>query len=540
MWILRKLLSKLRASLYLFRKAEILKKILNKEINGEYDNLCPQCYFNERYQERAKLTGLLEPDSALRISIYLGGALGDYIVYLRFVDEVSAVYKCKVDIFLDRIEFGEFVYGKRENVTIIHDAENCLFQNSANHYDLAVHLDHGLILKHCSLGSIREKAPDFYVTACKIVEYTRSNHIDISNQHERESVILRRAKFSGETKWSKISCGGAVDMSSMYSSIVLEADALSVLDRHQLRLRRYITVNYGADKNMGGTAQTKVLPAQTLTGFIAEFKMAHPDYLVVQTGVRNSLPLPGADRHAFDCKLEETAVILKYSSCHIDSEGGLVHLASQLSTPCVVAFGPTPSYYYGYPRNENIVSPACSDCMSTTNRWSVVCPRGMQVPACMQAISEEMISERVDSVLGKKTDASPLEKDMDIAATVEIILLREMPLNICIVGLLDDEIGVAVESICQRGHSVSLYIPLSLDDELIALRTHLRQQGIRVEYGNILNVPCEGNTFDYVIFKQSRSIYPQEYVQREYMRLVKEGGQVIRCEMTNDCAACIV
>ena len=39
----------------------------------------------------------------LRISLYLGGALGDYIVYLRFVDEISSICQCSVDLFLDRV-----------------------------------------------------------------------------------------------------------------------------------------------------------------------------------------------------------------------------------------------------------------------------------------------------------------------------------------------------------------------------------------------------------------------------------------------------
>ena len=57
MGIVRKLCSKVRSSLYVFKKAEIMQNIVNKEINGEYDNLCHSCYFNERYQQRARLEG---------------------------------------------------------------------------------------------------------------------------------------------------------------------------------------------------------------------------------------------------------------------------------------------------------------------------------------------------------------------------------------------------------------------------------------------------------------------------------------------------
>lgn len=522
----RKLFSKLRASLYLFRKAEILRNVVNKEIGGEYDNLCSRCFFNERYGEKVQQGELAERGNRLRVSIYLGGALGDYIVYLRFVDEISSVCACDVDLFLDRMEFGQFVFGKRENVTIIHDAENCLFQGSVEHYDLAVHLDHGVTSKHCSLGSIREKAPAFYKTACKIVEHCKRDRVEITDQQQRELVILRRAKFFGETKWSKLSCSGAVDMEEMYSNILLDAGYFAVLERYRLSGQKYITVNYGADKNMGGTAQTKVLPLATLQEFIEGFKAAHPDYLVVQTGVKNSFPLAGADRYAFDCKLEETAVLLKYSCCQIDSEGGLVHLASQLSTPCVVSFGPTPIYYYGYPRNENILSPVCSSCMSTTGQWSRICPRGMQVPACMQAISAEMILERAEKVLRRREKELVPKKLPEEAASLPDAAGGA---EICLIGPLDDDLYNAAQRAYRKGGQVTVYIPLSLTADTVEKRSVLRASGIRVEYGDVLNIAKRDHAFDLVAY-WGEVITPdmQKYAERELLRLVKSDGRIIR------------
>lgn len=534
MGIISKLFSKMRASLYLFKKAEILKNVVNKEIGGEYDNLCHTCYFNERYHERAKLEGMFQPDTGLRISIYLGGALGDYIVYLRFVDEISSICACSVDLFLDRIEFAMYVYGDRKNITIIHDAQNCLFNNSYMEYDLAVHLDHGLTLKHCNLGAIREKAPDFYVTACKITEYARAHQLNIANQSERESVILRRAKFLGETKWSKLSCGGAVDMDAMYSNLLLNPDLLPVLDRYQVRDQPYITVNFGADRNMGGTAQTKVLPLSTIATMVQLFKERHPEILVVQTGVKNSMKIPGADRYAFNCKLGETAILLKHSMCHIDSEGGLVHMASQLSTPCVVSFGPTPVYYYGYPRNKNIVAPACNDCMSTTPQWSRVCPRGMQVPACMKSISPEDILESVSEIL---TNNQARDKEVEEIYQGRLVSLTEetaefiknpQVVDICIISPLNSALVQQLSLLKKAGKYITLFIPLEIDQEGVQVRTQLKKMGIKVEYGSALNIARPSGSFD-VVFCQKDIMQKevQKDCAKECMRLLKEHGILV-------------
>ena len=537
MGLIKKLLSKIRAFFYVFKKAEIMQNIVNKEINGEYDNLCPSCYFNERYQGRALLDEGKEP-SVLRLSIYLGGALGDYIVYLRFVDEISSICPCEVDLFLDRMEFAAFVFGKRENITIIHDAENCLFRDSCTQYDMALHLDHGVTLRHVKLGNIREKSGDFYKTACRIVEYTKSHRVDIEKQNERETVILRQAKFFGETKWSKLSCGGSIDMEEMYSNILLDSDAFTVLKRYDLEGRKYITVNFGADKNMGGTAQTKVLPAKTLEAFIRVFKDQYPEYLVVQTGVRNSISLEGADRRAFDCRLEETAVILKYSTVHIDSEGGLVHLASQLSTPCVVSFGPTPVYYYGYQRNENIVSPTCNDCMATTGQWSKICPKGLQVPECMASISEEMIVNRVSRLMMSAETVPSDDESGKVSESCRNTIDRiPMPedfdplssgMRICIIGQLNDRIRDLIEELNNRGITSTLFIPLKLSDEAVQLRTVLKHKGFCVEYGSPLNIAASDDSFDYICCQaELEDPNLEKYEQSEFLRLLKNQGKAL-------------
>ena len=91
--------------------------------------------------------------------------------------------------------------------------------------------------------------------------------------------------------------------------------------------------------------------------------------------------------------------ILRGAAFHLDIEGGLVHLASQLDTKCVVLFGPTPIAYYGYQTNINIQAGECHGCYWLENDYQQ-CYRRMAKPECMHAITPELVMERVRSELG--------------------------------------------------------------------------------------------------------------------------------------------
>lgn len=528
--VFRKFLCKIRSSLYVFKKAEIMQNVVNKEIAGEYDNLCHQCYFNGKQpisEEKDK--------KKVRISIYLGGALGDYIVYLRFVDEISLMGNCEIDLFLDRIVFAEYVFGSRPNVNICHDVDNCLFINNAGHYDFALHLDHGITVKHCNLGQLRIKSKLYYDTVCRIFEYTKARTLCIDDQDNRQSVLLRRAKFAGDTKWSLLSCGGAIDMGNCYSSILIHADDLAVLERYQLTSKKYVTVNYGADKNMGGTAQTKVLPLSTLESLVQIIKIKYPDYIIVQTGTVGSDKIAGADVYAFECSLKETAVVLKNSLVHIDSEGGLVHLASQMSTPCVVSFGPTPSYYYGYARNENIVAPACNDCMSAARQWNVICPKKLQTPECMQSITAEMIMQRIQYVINKA---------MQFKATQVKIYYLEMPIldfmrefkngdTVALIGELTKDTLKIGDKIKQAKGDAIFIVDSILSDQEIAVERKMINAGMRINYGTVFSVAVPSACFSVAIYTYYNEVN-LEFAQEEMKRIVKDDGEIYFLHITND------
>lgn len=519
----RKISSKIKSSIYVFKKAEILENVLKKEINGEYDHIS--------LTNSCELYDIMTDSKEIRIAIYLGGALGDYIVYLNFVDELALSDNISITLFLDRIGFADFVYGKRKNITIVHDLDNYLFINANKRYDLSLHFDHGITIYHHNLSSIKSKSYDFYIKTCRMLEYVKKNRVDISEQQLRQLVIFKKAQFSGDNKWSKLSAGGVISDNNKYSCIILNPSYYNVLCKYNLNDKKYITINYGADKNMGGESQTKVVPSINLEKFIELFKVNYPEYTIVQTGTSNSSKLKNVHLYAFDCSLDETAIILKNSELHIDSEGGLVHLASQLSTKCIVGFGPTPAFYYGYERNVNIVSELCNNCMSVTNDWNLHCPKGQYHPECTYSITGELIFKKADEYL-KSIDNLEykiyLEKsDNTKADSIDTQInnyIKQNPFGKNI-AVITKEKSTLLFEMPMSYNRITMYIDLpneKYDTSSILWQKEMISKKIKLKYGTGINISCIDNTYDFIIFDMIT------FLENEYLKFETYFDELLR------------
>ena len=90
---------------------------------------------------------------------------------------------------------------------------------------------------------------------------------------------------------------------------------------------------------------------------------------VIQLGVVEEERIEGVT-HCLNGQttLDETALPIKHGLCHIDTEGGLVHLAHAVHGRCVVLFGPTPAEFFGYTQNINLEPSGCKACWFTTKK----------------------------------------------------------------------------------------------------------------------------------------------------------------------------
>ena len=132
-------------------------------------------------------------------------------------------------------------------------------------------------------------------------------------------------------------------------------------------------------KRAGYTA-TKLLPMPTWAEVVRSAE-GTAGFAVVQVGLKKEDFIPGVTHDLRGLtSISEVGLIIKHGECHIDTEGGLVHLARAVNRRSVVMFGPTPAAVFGYDQNINLSSSSCTDCWWITNDWFGKCPRGTVGP----------------------------------------------------------------------------------------------------------------------------------------------------------------
>ncbi|MDR0819989.1 MAG: hypothetical protein LBN19_00385 [Endomicrobium sp.] len=162
---------------------------------------------------------------------------------------------------------------------------------------------------------------------------------------------------------------------------------------------KYITFQHGwGDKGYipGRNGwHTKIWETKNWKRLLKNIKKELKNFKIVQVGISSDyleetdLDLNG--KTSFD----ELCSVIKYSSLHIDTDGGCMHIAEALNVKSVILFGPSNVKYVGYDNNVNIASGLCSDCFTVIEDWGSKCVRGFEKPVCMSSISPEFVAEIV-------------------------------------------------------------------------------------------------------------------------------------------------
>ena len=154
--------------------------------------------------------------------------------------------------------------------------------------------------------------------------------------------------------------------------------------------------------NKASVRPTKSYPIDLFAKAITLIKNHYSNIKIVQLGFNTGSVIPGIDINLRNStSLAQDALILKNAKVHIDIEGGLVHLATSLGTACVVLFGPTNIFYYGYNENINIQSKECSNCMHVTDTANESCPLNFKPLKCMPSILPSEILMASSKIMSK-------------------------------------------------------------------------------------------------------------------------------------------
>jgi ADP-heptose:LPS heptosyltransferase len=128
------------------------------------------------------------------------------------------------------------------------------------------------------------------------------------------------------------------------------------------------------------------------------------DYKIVQIGI-NSVKFEETDMDLNGkTSFNELCTVLKYSSLHIDTDCGCVHIAKALNTQSVVLFGSTNAKYICYDNNINVMSGLCRNCYTMIEDANAPCIRGFAKPLCMGSITPGFVAKVILEHLGKNQE----------------------------------------------------------------------------------------------------------------------------------------
>ncbi len=513
------------------------------------------------------------PISTVRIAIYAGGGMGDFITYIPILDQLMSICDCVIDFYTGNMIYASALYAPRANLRIIPER----FQHDVNSYDLILDIAHCCAIRKVDFRSLHNKAPALYSVVEKIQKFNDTFFLNV-NRHGMPTLALRQSKFLELNRWAFLSADGALEMSDQRSSIFIDMKSFDVIKKYDLYKIKYIVINRSADPASGGCRQTKVWPKEKYEDFIRIIKKRFPEIKIVQIVVNKDPEINGVDCVVRNEKIEDVKVIIKCSSAVISSEGGIAHLATQLSVPTVVVFGPTPVYYYGYKRNVNIVSPFCSDCMEAMPDWYTSCPRGFSTAKCMEAISGDMVADAVSKILDDGKDFHYTVENLSIYTSkafneysliirdivrknsmkaensyghifgpvrtyihaskrweypyiLEQIKLAGKRLKIADVGAGRGALSLYL---AQQGHDVTVYDMNYNWENNDVPQTHNRfmrycaENRVKAKIATGFNLPEDDESFDVVVSTSViEHVVHKEYILKEMLRIVKPGGILI-------------
>lgn len=155
-----------------------------------------------------------------------------------------------------------------------------------------------------------------------------------------------------------------------------------------LKEHPYITIRAGSNpgdtalaRRFGISRTTKQMPPQRWNDLVSALQSS--GLKVVQLGSADEQLISGVDVDLrAQTSLSETHHVMANAVCHIDTEGGLVHLAASSGTPTIALFGPTSRTFFGYDGNINLSGSKCTECWYSHDAWLYSCLSDGQNQPC--------------------------------------------------------------------------------------------------------------------------------------------------------------
>ena len=341
-----------------------------------------------------------------------GSGLGDAVIALKLLEALLILApNALVDIFVQdalQKEYAEVFYTGAPGLGSIQPMEAYFFYRES--YVLSIKRDRIVDIDYLDEEALRFRCPALLDAMLKV---QADNKLYFRYDTALNARNYTLSHILGTNCYTCLG-GGALPIKDNKVSISLWPDYEAKFQK--LGLKCFVTFNCGSGGIMPGRRQIKEWPSDYMERYLEIVKEHFPNLEIIQLGSKKMKPLPQADRHYLGSELKLVEHILANSLMHIDIEGGLVHLATQLGTKCAVVFGPTDPAHFAYETNINLFSDTCVPCFGV-RLDAYHCLRGQdERPPCMCAVKPEYVWERTREWLEKSVrNCCNAEKTLDIA-----------------------------------------------------------------------------------------------------------------------------
>lgn len=345
--------------------------------------------------ERGNQTNLLSINKkGISVAIQIQSGIGDVIISKKFVKQLLTYSdKVNIDVFCSN-DMAKVFYDENDNINAIVTPQEEVFSNVYNEYDVAVSVRFFLTFYCFKYDKVKKQSGEFAEMISDLYSAAEKYNKDCS-VNERLRIYYERATYSNKSifQYPKY-YEDVLGIHDSHVDIPLCAEWKKEFERQQIS--NYITVNYG--NGIGSYNISKQWPLEKFTELVGKIKKQYPELKIIQVGSLEAEKIANCNKYILGENLELVKYVLLNSILHIDIEGGLVHIATQLGTKCVVLFGPTSINAFGYPQNINIKAGDCHNCCGVESDI-YKCARHLDIPACMEAISVDMVYKEVDNYL---------------------------------------------------------------------------------------------------------------------------------------------
>lgn len=327
-------------------------------------------------------------------AFYLGGGFGDMIIQKRFVIELLRLVPTSQAVLyaVNNISFLDWLYSDCPQVRNVIPDLGARYARQQETYSLSLSIIATFLLKVDYIDPM-DFSIDFTDRIRRLQQNCEKENLSIPLPN---GIAYRRRIYNRENCYTWFNYGDTFSITDYRIPIPFDEKFSSTYSA--LNLNRYITLNIGNGTSQNGKLVAKSWPKERFVKVISLFRQRYPKIKIVQLGSKHDSMLENADYHVLGQDFGLIAYILRNSMFHLDIEGGLVHLATQIGTKCFVLFGPTPIAYFGYSSNVNITSGNCHNCYGLYADTSK-CARHMDEPECMYSITPEIVMSEVHKYL---------------------------------------------------------------------------------------------------------------------------------------------